>query len=195
MNIFLQKNQKGFVILFTIIIATIILMIGLGIFSVATRQTVLSGTAREAQYAFYAADAGVECALFADGLLTGAITYTNTSDPFDCGASILSVDGDGVSDPYTFDVDISNDPADRSCAHVTVFVVPGQRKRVIAQGYNMCTTALLPDTKNPLLTERVLNTTYDYGSGPSVAPTGTPISSVPSATTLPPLQQNPLGGI
>lgn len=174
MNLFPQKNQKGFVILFTIIIATIILMIGMGIFSVATRQTVLSGTAREAQYAFYAADAGVECALFGNVFLNGTTQYSSDA-VFECGATDLAVSGNGsTGTPYVFYVDTSNDPADRSCALVTVFVGLGY-KRVIAQGYNMCTTDLLPDDKNPLLVERVLNTTYEYGASatpPPAAPSG-----------------------
>lgn len=160
-------GQRGFVILFTILISAIILMIGLGIFSVATRETVLSGTAREAQASFYAADAGVECALYAQSLPGGGPLIQGGS--FDCGSTggiANSVSVSSIS-PFEFYVTIGSG-ADATCAHVTVFEA-GTQRHVISQGYNVCTAQGQPNTKNPLLVERDLDTTYEVGSASSGA--------------------------
>lgn len=154
------QQQKGFVILFTILISTIILMIGLGIFSIATRETALSSTAREAQYAFYASDAGVECSLYAYSknlLSTGGGYIPN------CGVfSQINITGIGSSsNPFVFDILV--DPVGKTCAHVTV-VDNGNSQHVISQGYNICDAAGHPITTNPLLVERDLDITYATGT-------------------------------
>ena len=66
MNIHTQKldTQKGFVILFAILISSVILLISVGIFSVAQKEAILSSYSRESQRALYASDSALECALF-----------------------------------------------------------------------------------------------------------------------------------
>mgnify|MGYP000880555562 CR=1 FL=1 len=61
----LQKN-KGFVILFSILISSIILLMASGIYNIVQKQVVLSSYAKQSQKAFYAADAALDCALFYD---------------------------------------------------------------------------------------------------------------------------------
>jgi hypothetical protein len=174
-------HHKGFIILFTILIASIIMVIGLGIYSIATRETVLSGTAREAQYSFYAADAGVECALYAqflDNTTTIGTYYPLTSgatgNPFDCGPGnqpvITSQNGQ-----YVFDVFV--DPVRKTCAHVNIYNITAaggySARRVIAQGYNICNSRdAKPITTNPLLVERDLDTTYILNAVPPAPPVG-----------------------
>lgn len=46
--------------------ASILVSIGAAIFDIVSKQVVLSSAGRESQLAFYAADSGVECALFWD---------------------------------------------------------------------------------------------------------------------------------
>ena len=178
-------QQKGFVILFTILISAIILMIGLGIFSIATRETVLSGTAREAQYAFYAADSGIECALYAQsaGVLAGS------GGTFECGANSAQVQGAGqFNNPYVFDILV--DSTQKSCAHVTIFDVnAGAARRVISQGYNVCNDQGLPSTLNPILVERDLDVQYETGgANPLVAiPLPGGVVKVPNSPTQAPV--------
>ncbi len=168
-------QQKGFVILFTILISTIILMIGLGIFSIATRETVLSGTAREAQYAFYAADAGIECALYAQSLgAAGPIALGSSGGgSLVCGDIPVSIIGDGIypGNPYIFNIVV--DTEQKTCATVTVFDTftnLGTSRRIISQGYNICyVTTGEPLTKNPILVERDLDTLFQIGAS------GTPL--------------------
>jgi Tfp pilus assembly protein PilX len=169
-------KQKGFVILFTILISVIILMIGLGIFSIATRETVLSGTAREAQFAFYAADAGVECALYAETL--DVFNSSGNGGQFPCGAISVTAVG-----PNTFTFDVLIDTVNKTCAHVTV-IDGGNSRRVVSQGYNICDALGKPAKTNPLLVERDLDTTYGIDGGSGLDATIAPIQNVQSASTL-----------
>lgn len=60
------QDQRGFTLFFAVLAATLVLSVGAAIISVAVRQVLLSGTGRESQYAFYAANTGIECALYWD---------------------------------------------------------------------------------------------------------------------------------
>ena len=170
MKKYLPKQHNGFVILFTILIAAIIMVIGIGIYSIASRETVLSGTAREAQYAFYAADAGVECALYAQSLENAGTTVFATGAPaFDCGLNPVSItSGDGTfATPYVFNVYV--DASKKTCAQVNVFEYTpvgggGPVRRVIAQGYNICRPDGTPLTTNPILVERDLDASYNFAA-------------------------------
>jgi hypothetical protein len=63
-NIFNLKKNKGFALLFSVIVSVVLLAIGLSIISVSLKQLVFAGTGRESQIAFYAANTGIECALY-----------------------------------------------------------------------------------------------------------------------------------
>lgn len=179
------SSPRGFVILFTILIAAIIMVIGLGIYSIATREAVLSGTAKEAQYAFYAADAGVECALYAQSLdLAGngtPIFSPGSVTNFFCGDAMISLESGGqgsISAPYVFHMVVDKDK--KTCAQVSVIdtlLNTTPARRVISQGYNICTLAQ-PLKTNPLLVERVLDTTYALTKGASsnTPPSNPPVS-------------------
>lgn len=62
----LQKKQKGFTLLFALLVSTLVISIGATIISISLRQTILSGTSRESNYAFYAANTALECAIYWD---------------------------------------------------------------------------------------------------------------------------------
>jgi hypothetical protein len=148
-------------------------MIGLGIFSIATRETVLSGTAREAQYAFYAADAGVECALYEQSLPgAGVLAAAGNGGPLSsCGEIPVTVSGTANPlNPFVFDALI--DPVRMTCVHVTVFDY-GNYRRIVSQGYNICTKDGKP-AKSPILVERDLDILF--GLGGDIKIDGTPQS-------------------
>jgi len=50
--------------LFTVLIVSLMLAIGLGISDLTFKQTILSSLARDSQLAFYQADSGVECGMY-----------------------------------------------------------------------------------------------------------------------------------
>lgn len=151
-----MQSSRGFVILFAVLISAIILLIGGGIFSISFKETVLSSTARESQYAINAADAGVECALYHDVILDG-FTLGN---PVDCANQQAIVNGG------TFNLGFQNNN-ENSCVRVHIEKNPStdpnfagyNEVSIVAQGYNVCDQDQ-PMTQNPLLIERVYRVIY-----------------------------------
>jgi Tfp pilus assembly protein PilX len=76
----ISHNTKGFVSLFTVLMATVILAMAIGMSSVALKQIVLSSNASEANEAFYAADSALQCAIALDGLNTFQIGFEGFVD-------------------------------------------------------------------------------------------------------------------
>lgn len=144
----IKNNQKGFIILFTVLIAVVIFTMGLGIYSIAFRQSILASTSQEASRSFYAADAGIECALLAEK----SQAFENPQN-IDCGKDTVYVDG-----MSSFNISIQSSGPLESCAIVTVETFPGER-RILSQGFNICNQGF-PSLKNPRLVERNLDVTY-----------------------------------
>jgi hypothetical protein len=143
----IQKN-KGFVILFSMLVSSLILLISAGIFNVVQKEVVLSSSARESQRAFYAADSALECALYADIVgvrLDGPNTTLRTPFPvnpnanedhngseeekkeYQCGGQpinsryLLGAGGTvSYEIPYFFTHGNSFNSNDQSCAYVLV---------------------------------------------------------------------------
>jgi len=62
----IKKTQRGFALFIAIIFMSVMLSFGLALGSLGYKQQVLASAAIESQYAFYAADAALECGLYAD---------------------------------------------------------------------------------------------------------------------------------
>ncbi|MCA9351550.1 hypothetical protein KC929_02105 [Patescibacteria group bacterium] len=182
-----QHNQQGFVILFSILVSSIILLLSAGIFNVVQKEVVLSSYARESQRAFYAADSALECALYADVLGIGEPPATPfTINPtgsqvstFDCGGDTVtsyyledSGGTDGYDYPYVFRY--YNSYGQGGCAYI---LVEKNEKgtdttlietRITAVGFNVCVDNTgaysgptnVPDFNDPTLLERRLSITY-----------------------------------
>jgi hypothetical protein len=61
-----QKTKKGFTLLFAVLVSVLVLSVGTSMINIAVKQVILSGSGRESQFAFYAANTGIECALYWD---------------------------------------------------------------------------------------------------------------------------------
>ena len=59
-----NKELRGFTIFFAMLVGGLALAIGLAIYDLTLRELDLSQTATQSHYAIYAADTGVECALY-----------------------------------------------------------------------------------------------------------------------------------
>ncbi|MCA9352583.1 hypothetical protein KC901_00160 [Patescibacteria group bacterium] len=185
----LQKN-KGFVILFAVLVSSLILLISAGIFNIVQKEVVLSSYARESQRAFYAADSALECALYAD--VSGAVvTPTGPGTPFSANApadGVFECAGDSIASTYletsggTADYDYpfvfryynTYNTNDNSCAYVLVEKnlkstdLSMIETRITAVGFNICTDSSgvysgdvnIPDFDNPTLLERRLSIIY-----------------------------------
>lgn len=63
----LTVNRKsGFTLLFAVLVSVLVIAVGVSMISIALKQIILSGSGRESQYAFYASNTGLECALYWD---------------------------------------------------------------------------------------------------------------------------------
>lgn len=60
------RHNRGFTAFVAVLVSSLALAIGLAIYDLLNRELILSQTARESQIAIFAADTGVDCALYWD---------------------------------------------------------------------------------------------------------------------------------
>lgn len=123
---FRKQNNNGFTILFAVLVSTLILTIGASVINIALKQLTLSGSARDSQFAFYAANTGIECALYWDFVGVDGVSipvFATSSDTVSAIQSNISdihssvkcsekfiIDGDNLSNvEHDCDIDIFND--------------------------------------------------------------------------------------
>lgn len=136
-----------------------LLLITAGITNLAVKQAFISSSGRESQAAFYAADTGMDCALYWDVNNAGgddSAFATSTSSTINCNnTSIPSMGGGGNANATsTFSFTLTPNPY---CAIVTVnkAYVGGNLKTTIeSKGYNTC------DQSNARRVERAVRATY-----------------------------------
>ncbi|MCM2339094.1 MAG: hypothetical protein NDI62_01410 [Burkholderiales bacterium] len=131
------KNNKGFVMLFAVMISSMILAIALGVADVALKEINFTTSAKEANNAFFAADAGAECALFYDKSLPADNAFTGTA-VMNCSESLITVTPVGSpASKWTFVVP-GLGYGEEGCAKVTVDKTGtcGSATCIISKGYN-----------------------------------------------------------
>lgn len=141
------KENAGFVLLLASLISGIVSIIGMVIFEITIKELSLSSSGRESQIAFYAADSGLECALYWDlvgYVFDGDLDNDPDSNPRCNGQSLdlSDVFMEGDTTTYRFVVNLSS-PA---CANVFVYkrsVTDAEgntstRTHVQSRGYNTC---------------------------------------------------------
>ena len=166
----IKKTQQGFALLIAIIFMSVMLSFGLTLGALAYKQQILASNAVESQYAFYAADAALECALYADQQL-GSFVYP-VSDPgaapalsaFCGGLAPVSSSEVWSTSKWVVSLRVSLD-ANKHCADVTVYKykdpdpVTHITAYLFSQGYNVsCTTLASPGGAR--LVSRGLNASY-----------------------------------
>ncbi|MBI1974664.1 MAG: pilus assembly PilX N-terminal domain-containing protein [Candidatus Zambryskibacteria bacterium] len=141
---------KGFTLLIAIVVMGTVLLVAAGVTNLAVKQSLISSTGRDSQYAFYAADTGLECALYWDvHNPTGVSAFsTSTGSVINCNNQSMTVGGTVVS---TFTLNLNPDPF---CTAVTVTKRDDGSTAIESRGYNSC------DTSNPRRVERAVRATY-----------------------------------
>jgi len=172
-----NRNESGFVILFAIIISAIIMLIGAGIFSIALKETILSSTVAESSIGIFAADTGMECALYHEYIEKSRGWNLDDDITFDCGLDIgiteKPIFNSSVVGEYQFKFDIDGTP---SCGEVIVLrdrnrlgelrdtEHPEAGTLIISRGFNVCLELSsgdsVPDKSNQFLIERRLEAWY-----------------------------------
>lgn len=100
MKIFSTKKNQGFALLFAVLVSSILLTIGLSIFGITLKELAISTASRQSVYAFYAADSGLEFALYRDTKKGNILTF---DDQQDYGYSTSTTAGTDILNPLFVD--------------------------------------------------------------------------------------------
>ncbi|MFA6415005.1 MAG: hypothetical protein WC217_04075 [Candidatus Paceibacterota bacterium] len=147
------QKKRGFALLIAVIFMSVMLTFGLALGSLAYKQQVLASSAVESQYAFYVADAALECALYADQQQNLFVFPTDGDPhavpPMTCGGSapistaeLLYVPGTRWVVTERFSLD-----SGRRCADVTIYkpALGAGITYLFSQGYDVsCATVASP---------------------------------------------------
>lgn len=161
-----RAAQRGFTLLIAVILASVSAAIGVALASIAYKSVRLSATAQASQYAFYTADTGLECALYADQQ-SDVFDYTShaATPTMQCvnGSTGTSVSF-AVSQWSATTLQFSSQspggysggwfPIDGYCARVTIYKTSDAHAYLYSEGISNC------DTTNPRTLERGLNSFY-----------------------------------
>jgi len=134
----IEKQNTGFVMLFAVTLSSIILAITLGVANIALKEINFSTSARETNNAFFAADAGIECALFNDRVLSRSFVETGSTGVVSC----LNNPSIALSGSYPSWNFVLPGLAGSSCTKVNVVKdnvtsFPLIKTTIIAKGYNI----------------------------------------------------------
>jgi hypothetical protein len=165
-----MKN-KGMTLFIAITVTAVLLFISFVVVNIAIKGSLFASSGRNSQYAFYAADAGVECAIYWDSRTDTSKFDTDISgSPISCGGHIMST-GQAITGTSTLTLIGGGGPSQRtssfgfvldqggssmpSCVVVTVEKRLSDGKTYInSRGYNTC------DVSNPRRFERGIEVDY-----------------------------------
>ena len=142
-----SHQESGFTLLLSLLVISVILSVSFGVFDVMTKELKLSGLGRESQIAFYAADAGIECAYFWDIKQKefeneDGWPKTDANYSIECANKVIgknfSFDGGKYTTDFQFDMGIATT---QKCAMVTV-TKSIENKKVENIDYKITTTTI-----------------------------------------------------
>jgi Tfp pilus assembly protein PilX len=155
-----SRAPRGFTLLIALIFTSVILAVGLALLDITYKQVILSATARQSQYAFYAADSAMECALYWDNKMD---EFDYSSEPvgtqvgnITCEGQTFYFNGGAVSSGSrltTFNVPCAAGGSSIQ-ASVSVYKSSTGGTSIFANGFNTCTVT------DPQRIERGLESTY-----------------------------------
>ena len=152
-----QKRQKGFTLFVALVIAGTLLLISTAVVSLAVKQALISSAGSESQHAFYAADTGIECALYWDVKNpSGSSAFaTSTGSTIFCNRDVNNLGNQWVvGGSYTSVINRIDFLPDPYCAIVTVTKGLDGSTQIESKGYNTCAVG------NPRRVERPVPPTY-----------------------------------
>jgi hypothetical protein len=184
----LKSHKKGYTLLFAVLVSALVLAVGISLLDTTRKELTLTSGARESDYAFYAADAGYECALYYDyqGASGSGATFFSTTTfiangltlPLSCGTNagssqvssavtmVSSAFMMGTQYDFTFSMPIEGN----ACAYVDVNKIYNSSgvstTTVSSFGYNMGSEGTSPNfdclgkNNNTEKVDRELVTTY-----------------------------------
>ena len=152
-----ENKNKGFTLFVAVVITGTLLLISTGIIGLAYKQTLISSSGKDSQNAFYAADTGIECALYWDVQNPSGISAfsTTTSSTIYCNKDANNPSNEWVvGGSYTSVINRINFLPDPYCAIVTVTKGVNGSTEIESMGYNTC------NALDPRRVERAVRATY-----------------------------------
>lgn len=175
--------MKGFTIFFAMLVGSLALAVGFAIYDLTVREIDLSAAASQSQYAIYAADTGVECALYWDSRYGdnenesafGTSSASTWGTAANCNGQDIVSDGTAptpiVAPPTGWNNWSITNTATAATTTFTLSLLPGQPycavvqvgksteggilyTTIISKGYNNCSTT------GPARLERTLRVSY-----------------------------------
>jgi|GEM_PF-356373 len=150
--------RRGFTILFAVLIGSLLLSIGLFIAHLSLKEIVLSTAGRNSEIAFFAADTGIECALYWDFRVRGLFPSSDKGTaptPINCNGNantLVSVSAQSsTAATSTFTLTL----LPTGCAIVLVGKTLSGLTIIESRGRNECGLA-----QNPARVERALRARY-----------------------------------
>jgi Tfp pilus assembly protein PilX len=159
-----HNKQSGFTLFIALVIAGTLLLVSTGIANLAVKSSLISSTSKESQYAFYAADSGIECALYWDVKNPGqddsafAPGGNKQSVTCDTGNTLVSQTTSGGNTISTFNHAFNQPYPEMYCAVVTVTKFPTGSTTIESKGYNTGGTTCT--SSDPRRVERAVRVTY-----------------------------------
>src|SRR3989338_10394556 len=171
------ERNKGMTLFIAVTIMAILLVISYAVVNIAIKGSQFATSGRDSQFAFYAADSGIECALYWDSKFDSFATSTSGS-PINCAGDSMSGNGLVGSDAilgtttltriggggdanqtstFGFVMNIGGSNPVPHCAIVTVrkyYVGTRLWTYIKSRGYNTC------DTSNTRRLERGIEVSY-----------------------------------
>src|SRR3989344_1549773 len=132
-----QAGNKGFALLYAVMISSMLLAIALGVTDISLKEIKFGTSAKDTNEAFFAADTGAECALFYDKS-TGGVFITGTSPSITCNNDTFTANESPTS--YWKFVLTGLGSEEKGCAKVTVdktdLAPCNSLTCIVSKGYN-----------------------------------------------------------
>lgn len=162
-------KNKGMTLFIAVSIMGVLLFISFAVVGIAIKGSLFATSGRDSQFAFYAADAGLECALHWDSKYEPSKFATSTAGTITCAGQTIStgttisgtstvsrIGGGGSANPtsyFGFKLDQGLNQL-QHCAIVSVTKNTNGTTYIKSRGYNTC------DTSHPRRVERGIEVTY-----------------------------------
>ncbi len=149
-----SKKNKGFVLLFTVVLSSVVFAIALGIANVLYKEIRFGTSAKNTNDAFFAADTGAECALYNDKSTSQSFVQNGSTGTVQCMGTTIAISG-----AYpVWDFIVSGlGSSGEGCAKVRVNKTFSPNTSLISKGYNNGGSSCIQDSSS---VERQLELNY-----------------------------------
>lgn len=174
-----QQRNKGYTLLFAVLVSSVVLAVGISILSISKKEFLLSSSARESTSAIYVSESALECAIYNFDKYNDEFSSTTPLTSLRCMGQDVPVTFEPDADPdleddylFTFDVRMASQNT-KACAVVSINRYihypdnseeePGPVTVIISRGYNLGWDGESScDQPSPRRVERAIQYTVQY---------------------------------